>query len=589
MQFLDHVFVIGTCSVVCQQWHQISSKIPFHFNFKHKRRALIPLILNSTLNYELNIIELNLNDMNLGDDFIEKLSSNYGMMTLKHLKILKIRKCCRENGVKWIATSSVMKNLTQLNISDCNVDSDMLSVVATSSYMQNLTKLNISSNGFDDDGVISLSKSEYMSNLTSLNMNRCGFTEIGMISLIHSPYIRNLRSLKYASDHSALSAETVERMASSDQFKHLTKLSLCELLENDSYSTIANSETMKNLTSITINQSILLEHAIQCFASSPFMSNLTEISANDHIHENDNTSGGELAIAQSKYLKKLKRLHIYSRNDQVLKELFTSENVKNLTELSGVMYLSINRYLTKLKYLRLVDFPDDAIESICQSENISTLIALELRSDRQNSSSSLISIAKSPFLKNLQQLCLGFIDYPNKGFEELCASQNMKHLQVLEIGNLSTNALECIRESPYLNQLRVLQLLADGYWFYIYGNIQNCTVLANCSNMSNLTELDLSFNAIDDESAVAIANGSHLNNLRKLWLFENAVGNEGFLALLKSSCLRLDYLDLAYNSIKDDAVEDWNELVPYATYMTLLKLEGNDITEEHLSLVCRWF
>ncbi len=184
-------------------------------------------------------------------------------------------------------------------------------------------------------------------------------------------------------------------------------------------------------------------------------------------------------------------------------------------------------------------------------------------------------------------------------------NQNVTILKLADTG-ISCKGLQLLIQSVALNDITELDLsnnqLADDDMSVIPFNEQflskltvldlhnNCMenddvkVIVKSNLVQQLTNLDLSGNEIKDEGAEYIAEAD-FENLTKLNLASNSIGDKGSTAILTyGDLLNLEALDLSFNAITDQAMEDIKEY--YNTRYGLLDrlqelyLGANSITAE---------
>ncbi|WP_395461041.1 hypothetical protein [Wolbachia endosymbiont (group B) of Ablattaria laevigata] len=165
--------------------------------------------------------------------------------------------------------------------------------------------------------------------------------------------------------------------------------------------------------------------------------------------------------------------------------------------------------------------------------------------------------------KNIKELSLGSCQIGNEGAKALANLTNLTQLD-LSYNNIDKEGAKALADSNLTN---LTQLNLN------YNQIgkEGAEALAD-SNLTNLTQLNLSYNQIGNEGAKALAN---LTNLTQLDLISNQIGNEGAKALGNGNLTNLTQLGLQFNYIDAEgakALADSN-----LTKLTQLDLSVNKI------------
>jgi len=226
----------------------------------------------------------------------------------------------------------------------------------------------------------------------------------------------------------------------------------------------------------------------------------------------------------------------------------------------GIIELTRSSYLRQLTKLGLIDSNITALGfiRILESEPFNRLTTLDVSriSLLQSDDAPLSALPQRLFISSITSLDLseGFID--NIILPVVMGTSLLMNLRTLDLsGGNYTNAsagcsdpilsvVEAIARSPYVRNITNTNLsmcAVDERWL---------KVLADTSNFSKLTALNLCCNNIGDEGVYFLLQSQNLGSLIYLYMFDNFVKIGGALALASSEFLgRLMYLDLSSNKI----------------------------------------
>jgi uncharacterized protein (TIGR02996 family) len=136
----------------------------------------------------------------------------------------------------------------------------------------------------------------------------------------------------------------------------------------------------------------------------------------------------------------------------------------------------------------------------------------------------------------------------------------LRRIYLLEASGPLEPAVALLR-SPRLAAFRHLHLC------HCRWSPQAVRSLAGCASLTRLTSLDLSSNALGDESVVTLAASPHLANLEYLNLSRNLIGSQGAHALAHSLHLgRLFWLDVTANRLDADGIHTLRERFPLVRF-----------------------
>jgi len=232
------------------------------------------------------------------------LSSPY----FKQLKCLNLMSFVDNEGFKILAESENMKNLTKLELGYETYGNEIswygLSYIFNSDNLPNLKSLNFQCLNLRDNNFASmLVKSSIRKNLTSLEMYEC---ELDLSIIQHVAQLDGLRELFIATEHIAVDMPcAAECIASSSHMSNLTSLTLrCNITDSDCLH-MANSIYLKQLTTLDLSSKRIGNVGCEYFANSPNFPNLTTL-----VLPRRNNVGLEM-IQNSPYFRNLKRFNIY--------------------------------------------------------------------------------------------------------------------------------------------------------------------------------------------------------------------------------------------------------------------------------------
>jgi Ran GTPase-activating protein (RanGAP) involved in mRNA processing and transport len=275
-----------------------------------------------------NLTSLNLGGRCIGDEGTKVLAAS---PYLKKLTSLDLGwNMLGKEGAKWLAASPSLENLTSLNLEWNKISVEGAKALAESPYLKNLRLLKLMGNGIGKEGAIFLAESPHLKNLISLNLEMNAIGEEGAKALAGSPYLKNLTSLNLGAN--AIRYEGVKALSESPHLKKLTSLDLgMNAIGKEGEKALAVSPNLKNLTMLNLGVNAIGDEGAKAFAESPFLGNLNSL----NLYNNAIGAEGAKALARSLYLKNLTLLNLFNNEigEEGAKALAKSPNLKNLTEL----------------------------------------------------------------------------------------------------------------------------------------------------------------------------------------------------------------------------------------------------------------
>ncbi|KAG2372740.1 hypothetical protein C9374_013192 [Naegleria lovaniensis] len=468
LTFLDQSFLVHTCMRVSKYWYERVLFIPMTlslydhhsttlstlkmitshpntFNFTElsicnkdteKAREIIQLITRS--NKFNNIKSLTLEDFGLEKQDISELASGCfkSLTTLYlhdesktldsdccdviancvHMKELRELSLSTKHGddiIQSLCNSEYIKNLTYLDLCDCNVSKKGVTILAKCASMSTLTNLNLGNNGIGEEGVSAIANSSILRNLSILTLNGCNIRTKEVLSLSKSPYLKNITTLDL--DQNAITNDGVFDLCESDLVRNVTNLnlSLNGIGVNGISFMTSKMSNINNLTILQLDNNSITSVGAKLIAESNIMQHLKELSLiNCEIGDE-----GMIAICQSNFMKNLTTLFVDNNNisERGISSLISSPFCCTLQELS----LEYNKIRCEgARLLSTASFPN--------------LITLQISSCKIGND-GLSFLANSSSFSQLTDLDVGFNKISSVGIQAMCNSPHLKNLTVLSL------------------------------------------------------------------------------------------------------------------------------------------------------------
>lgn len=197
-------------------------------------------------------------------------------------------------------------------------------------------------------------------------------------------------------------------------------------------------------------------------------------------------------------------------------------------------------------------------------------------------------LARSSHLQNLEGLNLGYNDLTDRGLETLTGISALTRLRSLSINDnphLGPPGIRALADSPYLGQLRTLDISGNGL------TSSALRLLINSPTLKLLDHVALHGNAFGDAGIEALAESDLLKRMLMrspiLRLSRNNMGPVSARALANSPLMELvELLDLDSNGLGDTGLEILAES-PHLRNLKTLLLRENRITDVGLRAVSR--
>jgi hypothetical protein len=150
---------------------------------------------------------------------------------LTGLRVLDLRGCrIEDEGLAQLAATDHLRSLTALRLGtdDSNGENglteDGIRELAASRPLSNLTQLDLNCNEFGDDGLRALLRSKHLSRLTELDLSCTNLTEDGLLALARSRKRTNLRRLDLRFNH--VTTNAAEALLRSTALRQVSDLRL---------------------------------------------------------------------------------------------------------------------------------------------------------------------------------------------------------------------------------------------------------------------------------------------------------------------------------------------------------------------------
>lgn len=328
-----------------------------------------------------------------------------------------------------------------------------------------------------------------------------------------------------------LTMDDVNTIANSASLKSLTSLGLGNnAIDNEGAMALANSEHLK-LRSLDLSGNRISDTGVTALANGGIARSLTSLSLRNNLRIG---AQGVTALANSDKLAALTSLDLQGN-------LFIGDQ--------GATALANSTHLR----LRSLDLGEDRISdagatALANSEMARSLTSLGLR-DNYVGDRGVMAVAGSDKLRGLTSLDLQQCRVSAQGARALADSAHLRSLTSL---NLENNAIGDGGVAALANGkgLHSLTFLGAGY---NYIGDMGARALADSENASSLQILDLRGNSIGDEGMKAIADSGNLTSLKSLDLRHNNIGDEGARAVASSDKLGTEtFIDFRNNRISDE-------------------------------------
>ncbi|KAG2372734.1 hypothetical protein C9374_013186 [Naegleria lovaniensis] len=470
LTFLDQSFLIHTCMRVSKYWYERVLFIPMTlslydhhsttlstlkmitshpntFNFTElsicnkdteKAREIIQLITrNNKFN---NIKSLTLEDFGLEKQDISELASGC-FKSLTTLYLHDESKTLDSDCCDVIANCVHMKELRELSLSTNHGD-DIIQSLCNSEYIKNLTYLDLNNCNVSKKGVTILAKCASMSTLTNLNLGNNGIGEEGVSAIANSSILRNLSILTL--NECQLTTNEARSLSKSPYLKNITTLDLCEnAITDDGILELCESDLLRNVTNLNLSLNGIGDRGISFMTSKmSIMNNLTIL----QLDNNSITSIGAKLIAESNTMQHLKELSLINCEigDEGMIAICQSNFMKNLTKLfvdgnaiseRGISSLISSPFCCTLQDLSLTtnDIRDEGAR-LLSTASFPNLITLQI-SSCEIGNDGLCFIANNSSFSQLTDLDVGFNKISSEGIQAMCNSPHLKNLTDLSLAD----------------------------------------------------------------------------------------------------------------------------------------------------------
>jgi len=228
--------------------------------------------------------------------------------------------------------------------------------------------------------------------------------------------------------------------------------------------------------------------------------------------------------------------------------------------------------LFELAPIQRVEFEDarGRVAQLVRSPHLGRLHYIELSANQLNDADAY-QLSQSANLGQVRELVLGDNRIRNEGLYDLARSQALPHLECLHLwrNRISFAGIRALATSPVMHQLELLYMAENEL------GVEGTTALAHSEGAGRLRVLDLRANDVGTQGVHALFQSPHLSELRELYLGVNDLRNDLFDGL-HNACLRLDFLELWRNELRDEAIGALM-LLPCIRSLTGLDLSLNNI------------
>ena len=488
-----------------------------------------------------NILEKSNNDI-IGKDMTMLLNS-YDLSLIRILDLSNNE--INYEGIKVLVKQKKMcENLIELNLGENELGYKSCEELIKINFI-NLNTLNLSLNEIGSEGCRILSRGNFLA-LINFNISRNDIYDKGLKYLVNGNFI-NVEILNLEGNR-----------IGDDGIYELTKGNINKIIElNISSNQIGDDGILlfskcnfRGLKKLDLSWNNLSHIGVDAIVNRIFH-NLNKLI----IDYNKLGVQGAFYIAQNPNLP--------------IKELSIVHN--DICTKGAEMIATLN--LNSLEYLNISDnFICDLGLYYISNGNLNNLTRLNV-SLNQISYNGVQYLANANFYNSLTELNIEGNVLEDKGCLYIVNSKLQKVLNLnIGLNNLSPISINRLSKGR-LNLINRLNLernniLSEGTLF-----------LMDSKFISNLIELNISYNKIKDEGCKYLSNGK-LTNLEILNLKNNQITNEGIKNLAMDSWSSLTDLNLEDNEISSEGFKILS--TGFITNLKYLKLKGNDLTDEDI-------
>lgn len=502
--------------------------------------SVVPTVQNSNENEDNNSLKMSNSEL-VGKD-MTMLFNSYDLSLITNLDLSN--NAINFEGIKQLVKcKEICRSLIKLNLKDNYIDEKACKFLSEGTFDQ-LTYLNLANNQLEPEGIKALSLEGDFSAVDELDLSDNHLLNLGVHYLVNGTF-KNVLVLYL--NHNKIDDEGAYNLSKGNMLQ-LSRLHLkSNKIGNDGL-LLLSKYNLKKLTYLNIEWNNITPSAIYYLGGNNFSKIISINIANNKL----GLEGAMLLSAKTIF--NLKEINIAS-NDICTKgaEMIGNLNLTNLEKLDisdnlicdmGVYYLSTGN-LTKLKFLNL--------------------------SLNQITENGIEYLSNAVFSDTLRELNIEGNLVKDNGINFLCLGK-MKHLTSLNIGinQLTSNSGSNILKGQfmYLNSLKLQrnEFLAEGVYH-----------LMNARFISELVELDLTYNAIGDEACEFLASAG-LRNLKILSLKDNNISDDGVKHLSKGSFNELIDLNLEDNLITKNGIDALSN--GFIRKLKYLRLKGNRLFSE---------
>lgn len=221
--------------------------------------------------------------------------------------------------------------------------------------------------------------------------------------------------------------------------------------------------------------------------------------------------------------------------------------------------------------MQCTDITCKGLQALEQKGTLKALNSLDLSNNKRIEDRVVATLAKTPFINNLESLSFRSTRITARGIEKLAKSCSFKALKVLDIGwnlYLEDAGLEALAQAPWAGQLE--SLFVDTTDITAVG----IAALSQPETFKALTVLDVAKNTIGDQGIEQLLKAPFAHTLESLNLECTGITAVGVKVLSKAGIfMPLKTLNLAGNLLDDEVVKALSES-SFAPYLESLDLSS---------------
>ena len=447
-------------------------------------------------------------------------------------------------GCKILAKQAAMKNFTELNLKNHELEDENVAHLLRSETLQSIQSLNLAGNKLSAGLMQTWAREKSFPSLRHLDLSNNLIRSDGLIQLL---------------DHSMpLTSLVLKRMELSKRGAHA----------------LVSSETVRDLTSLNLNNNWIGDDAVAALSQSSSLSSLNQL----RLFRCNMETPGMLFLCQSSNLANLRWLDfrdnpvgekgIAALTDAIFLPKFERFDL-DVSRLDGATFQSWNgACFPSLNYLST----GLTFETVAQLEqllsarlpNLQYLSLGVLMSDGESPATMLANVSTAP---ELARLDLHSTALSPKGARALMHAPWMGAIRHLKLSTCSIgkHGVKLLAEAENLTRLRTLELMSDRTI-----TVQAARDILSGEHLPSLRQLSLRGCPVGDEGLRLISKAPLLSQLTDLDLGTAGLSRRGLVEFLNSAQLRDGFRLWAYDpwwtpeSI-DSLTQHFGERIQFAT------------------------